>query len=66
MSEFEPDPTPEQLRARERAQEKVAREAAAEADNEEEALTELRRADKARYLQEKLADQQRADRDAGE
>ena len=62
MSDHESDPTPDQLRERERTQEQVAREAAADALTEEEARAELRRADKARYLQEKLAEQERADR----
>jgi hypothetical protein len=59
------DPTPESLREHERVQEQVSREAAAAALTEDEARAELRRADKARYLQEKLAEQERADREAG-
>ena len=58
------DPTPEELRERERAQEHLAREAAAAADTEEEARVNLRRADKAAYLREKLEEQERADREA--
>jgi hypothetical protein len=54
-------PTPDQLRERERAQERLSRAAAADAASEEEARAELRRADKARYLQEKLDEQTRAD-----
>jgi hypothetical protein len=59
----DPDPTPEQLREQERAQEEVSRDAAAVAETEEQARAELRRADKAHYLQEKLAEQERADRE---
>ena len=58
------DPTPQELQEHERVQEEVARAAADEALTEEEARAELRRADKARYLQEKLEAQQQADRDA--
>jgi hypothetical protein len=61
----DPDPTPEQLREQERAQEEVSRDAAAVAETEEQARAELRRADKAHYLQEKLAEQERADRETG-
>jgi hypothetical protein len=59
------DPTPVELREHERAQEQVSRAAAAAALTEDEARSELRRADKARYLQEKLAEQERADRESG-
>jgi hypothetical protein len=59
----DPDPTPEQLREQERAQEEVSRQAAAVAQTDEQARAELRRADKAHYLQEKLAEQERADRE---
>jgi hypothetical protein len=57
------DPTPEALREHERAQEQVSRAAAAAALTDDEARAELRRADKAHYLQEKLAEQERADRE---
>lgn len=52
---------PQKLSAHEREQERLAREAAAEAESDEEARVNLRRADKARYLREKLDEQQRAD-----
>jgi hypothetical protein len=52
---------PQELSAHEREQERLAREAAAEAESDEEVRVNLRRADKARYLREKLDEQQRAD-----
>ncbi|HET9124539.1 MAG TPA: hypothetical protein VFN65_06615 [Solirubrobacteraceae bacterium] len=52
---------PQKLSAHEREQERLAREAAAEAESDEEGRVNLRRADKARYLREKLDEQQRAD-----
>lgn len=55
------DPTPEQLSERERTQERVSREAAAGADSEQEARVNLRRAEKAEYLADKLQQQKRAD-----
>jgi hypothetical protein len=54
------DPTPERLSE----QERLSREAAADAGTEEEVRANLRRADKARYLQEKLRQQRRADEEA--
>jgi hypothetical protein len=60
------EPTPDQLRERELAEERIARAAASDADSEEEARASLRRADKARYLREKLERQAEADRDAHE
>ena len=61
------EPTVEQLRRRQLAAERTAREAAEEAPAEEEARINDRRADKAHYLSEKLAEQEQADqdRDAG-
>jgi hypothetical protein len=59
-----PHTTPEELSEREREQERLSREAAAEAETEEEARANLRRADKAQYLREKLQEQKRADEDA--
>jgi hypothetical protein len=53
--------TPEELSEREREQEKLSREAASGPETEEEARVNLRRADKARYLREKLDQQTRAD-----
>lgn len=57
------DSTPEQLSEHELEQERLAREAASQAENEQEARVNLRRADKARYLREKLQEQARADED---
>jgi hypothetical protein len=53
--------TPEELSEHELEQEKLSREAASQAETEEEARVNLRRADKARYLREKLNEQARAD-----
>jgi hypothetical protein len=53
--------TPEELSERELEQEQLSREAAGASDTEEEARANLRRADKARYLREKLEEQARAD-----
>lgn len=58
-------PTVEELRARERAQEQASREAAVEAESSEEERIHLRRAEKAHYLEEKLAEQAQADENAG-
>ena len=58
------NPTPAELKERERVHEEAARAAAAEAQTDEEAQAELRRADKAHYLQEKLEAQRQADRGA--
>lgn len=55
------DPTPEELSERELAQERLSREAAAAAETEADVRVNLRRADKARYLREKLEEQARAD-----
>jgi hypothetical protein len=57
-------PTPEELSERELVQEQASLEAARESDTEEEARVNLRRADKARYLREKLDEQTRADEGA--
>jgi hypothetical protein len=54
-------PTPDELSEHELQQEKLSREAASHAETEEEARVNLRRADKARYLREKLDEQSRAD-----
>jgi hypothetical protein len=59
------DPGRQELTERERAQERLAREAAADAETEEEARINLRRADKAQYLREKLEEQARADEESG-
>ena len=55
------DSTPEQLSEHELEQERLAREAASQAESDQEARANLRRADKARYLREKLQEQARAD-----
>lgn len=61
MPEIEPNP--EALKRRQEAQETAELDALADAENEDDALTHERRADKARYLREKLDAQARADRD---
>ena len=58
----ETEPTPEALKRRQEAQETAELEALADAETEDDALTHERRADKARYLREKLDAQSRADR----
>jgi hypothetical protein len=55
------DPGPEELRERELEQERLSRAAASDAETDEQARVNLRRADKARYLREKLEEQARAD-----
>ena len=60
----EDDPTVDELREQQLAQERVARAALADSHTEEEAQGNLRRADKARYLREKLEQQEQADREA--
>ncbi len=57
----QPDPTPEALLRRQQAQEQAERVAQADAASDETALTHQRRADKARYLREKLEAQSDAD-----
>ena len=57
------DPTPEELRERQGAEEAAAEQSLREAATDEEALTSLRRAEKARYLRGKLEEQERADRE---
>jgi hypothetical protein len=54
-------PTPGELSEHELEQERLSREAASHAETEEEARVNLRRADKARYLREKLEEQAHAD-----
>ena len=61
MDEYEP--TTEVLKRRQLAQEKAEREAKETAVSDAGALTHERRADKARYLREKLEQQSRADDD---
>lgn len=60
----EEEETREVLHRRQRAQEQAEREALAKADSEAETQTHERRADKARYLREKLEQQARADQEA--
>jgi hypothetical protein len=56
----------EELKRRQLAQERAEREALEDADSAAEARTHERRADKARYLREKLTERERADRDAAD
>lgn len=62
----EPEPTPEALLRRQQTQEEAERAAQADAGSDENALTHERRADKARYLGEKLQAQNEADQGADE
>ena len=61
----ESDPTPEALGRRQQAQEAAERAAQADAVSDAMALTHKRRADKARYLREKLEAQSDADHQNG-
>jgi hypothetical protein len=58
----EPTPATEDLKRQQRAQEVAEREALTKAEHEAEAKKHERRADKARYLREKLEQQTEADR----
>ena len=60
MTAGDSDPTTQELRAIQSRREREAREAAAEEPTEEGERAQERRADKASYLQEKLAEQERA------
>jgi hypothetical protein len=60
----EPTPATEVLKRQQREQELAEREALTKAEQEAEAKKHERRADKARYLREKLEQQTEADRDA--
>jgi hypothetical protein len=60
MDEAKPDP--ETLKHRQSAQEAAEREALADAEGDAEAEKHERRADKARYLREKLEEQSEANR----
>ena len=65
MSGNDPNhPTPAELSEHELEQEKASRDAAEESESEEEARANLRRADKAHYLREKLEQQARADKES--
>ena len=57
------DPTTEELRVRQSARAKEEREEAARADQDEETAQHERRADKAEYLKQKLAERSEAERD---
>jgi hypothetical protein len=58
------EPTVEELKQRQLAQELAEREALDNADTEADADKHQRRADKARYLREKLQEREQADREA--
>jgi hypothetical protein len=60
----QPTPATEVLKRQQREQELAEREALTKAEQEAEAKKHERRADKARYLREKLEQQTEADRDA--
>ena len=60
------DPDVEALKRRQLAQEQIAREALEHADTAADAEKQMRRADKGRYLREKLQERERADREAAE
>ncbi|HEX8975378.1 MAG TPA: hypothetical protein VF781_02605 [Solirubrobacteraceae bacterium] len=59
----QPEPTPEQLKVRQHEQETAEHQAIHQAETDAEAEKHRRRADKARYLRERLEEQQRADRE---
>lgn len=56
----DPEPTTQELRAVQRRREEVERELAEDAPTEEVERTHERRADRASYLAEKLAEQERS------
>jgi hypothetical protein len=58
------DPSVDQLRSRQLKQERAEREALSDADSQADAERHRRRADKARYLREKLEQRARADQEA--
>lgn len=60
----EQEPTTQELRAVQRSREAAEREAAETASTEAAELAHERRASKAAYLEEKLAEQERAQEDA--
>jgi hypothetical protein len=60
----DPDPTTEQLKIRQREHETAEHRAVTQAETDAELEKHRRRADKARYLREKLEAQEQADRDA--
>lgn len=62
-----PDPDPEtaELKIRQRERERTERRLAHTAPEEDEAAQHARRADKASYLQEKLEERERSERESG-
>jgi hypothetical protein len=60
------DPSVEDLRRRQRDEERAERERLAEASDPGDAARHRRRADKARYLRHKLEERQRAERDVSD
>lgn len=56
----EPEPTTQELRAVQQTREAAERQAAAEATDDAEERAHRRRAEKAAYLEERLAEQERA------
>jgi hypothetical protein len=60
------EPNTEELRRRQRDEERAELRELARAQSDADATTHRRRADKAGYLRQKLEEQQRADRDADE
>jgi hypothetical protein len=56
----EPEPTTQELRAVQREREVAERDAAGQAQSDVDARTHARRAEKASYLEETLAEQERA------
>ncbi|MEA2214254.1 MAG: hypothetical protein QOF83_4202 [Solirubrobacteraceae bacterium] len=60
----QPEPTTEQLKLRQHEQETAEHKAIGQSETEAEVEKHQRRADKARYLREKLEEQERADREA--
>jgi hypothetical protein len=61
----EREPTTQELRAVQRSRETTERQAAQDAPTEEAERAHDRRADKAAYLEERLAEQQRSEEEAG-
>lgn len=62
----EPDLTTQEMRAVQRSREETERQAAQDAPTEEAERAHDRRADKAAYLEERLAEQERSDAEAEE
>ena len=66
MSDREPEPSTKQLKAIQAARETSEHEALKDSDTEGEARQHERRADKAAYLRDKLAERERSEREADE